>query len=144
MEKIGESETTIVYKDFAHSPSKVKATVSAFKKQFTDRDLVACLELHTFSSLNETFLQEYKSSLDAADLPMVYYSPETIAHKNLAPISSQQVGDAFGNEKVQVFTDSLKLFSSIPEKNGQKRVVLLMSSGNFDGVNLEEIAVRLI
>lgn len=144
MEKIGESDTTIVYKDFAHSPSKVKATVAAFKKQFTERVLVACLELHTFSSLNETFLQEYKSSLDAADLPMVYYSPETIAHKKLAPLSSVQVGDAFANEQVQVFTDSSKLFSSIPEKNGQKRVVLLMSSGNFDGVNLEEMAVQLI
>ena len=144
MEKIGESESTVVYKDFAHSPSKVKATVAAFKKQFVDRVLVACLELHTFSSLNETFLQEYKHSLDAADLPMVYYSPETIAHKKLNLISSKQVKDAFGNEKVQVFTDSADLFSSIPEKNEKKRVVLLMSSGNFDGVDLEATASVLI
>ena len=144
MEKIGESEQTVIYKDFAHSPSKVKATVGAFKKQFKERELITCLELHTFSSLNETFLKEYKGSLDSADFPMVYYSPDTIAHKKLVPISPDQVGSAFTNANVQVFTNSSDLFSSIPVPDNKKRVVLLMSSGNFDGMDLNEIADSLI
>lgn len=144
MEKIGESEQTVIYKDFAHSPSKVKATVDAFKKQFKERELIACLELHTFSSLNETFLKEYKGSLDSADLPMVYYSPDTIAHKKLAPISPDQVGSAFTNANVQVFTNSSDLFSSIPKPDSKKRVVLLMSSGNYDGMDLSEVAASLL
>ena len=98
-EKIGESETTIVYKDFAHSPSKVKATVSAFKKQFTDRELVACLELHTFSSLNEVFLEEYKHSLNAADLPMV------LVKEHLSQLS------LFPSFSVRLLPVSLSVFS---------------------------------
>ncbi len=131
------------YKDFAHSPSKLKATIGAVKKQFPNRKLVACMELHTFSSLNEAFLATYAHAMDEADEALVYYNPHTIAHKRLAPISIDQVKSAFGRNDLLVFTESSQVVALLQQRQWQQSVLLMMSSGNFDGVDFAALAATL-
>ncbi len=131
------------YKDFAHSPSKLKATTSAVKHQFKDRTIIACMELHTFSSLNETFLAEYNGSMNEADEAIVYFNPHTIEHKKLKPITEQQVLNYFNRKDLQVFTDSQKLVSYLKNKHLKNHVLLMMSSGNFDGIDFKQLSTEL-
>ena len=137
LELVKKTAISAVYKDFAHSPSKLKATSSAMKKQFSNRKLVACMELHTFSSLNEEFLKEYIGSMDKPDTAIVYFSPSAIAHKKLEPITPKQVLTAFGRKDLLVFTDSEKLETYLNNLNWENTNLLMMSSGTFEGMNLE-------
>jgi UDP-N-acetylmuramate: L-alanyl-gamma-D-glutamyl-meso-diaminopimelate ligase len=139
LELVRKTNTSAIYKDFAHSPSKLKATSSAMKKQFKDRKLVACMELHTFSSLNEEFLKQYKGCMDEPDTSIVYFSPEAIAHKKLEPITKEQVHAAFGREALLVFTDSKELEKHLKALNWEHQNLLMMSSGNFNGINFTEL-----
>lgn len=144
LELITKNDNTAIYKDFAHSPSKLKATTQAVKKQYPERKLIACMELHTFSSLNKAFLQEYKDSMSAADEAYVYYSNHTIEHKKLTAITPEEVKAAFGSENVTIYNDSDELFKMLQTKDWSNKVLLLMSSGNFDGKDLNKFGVRLI
>ena len=144
MELIAKNDKTAVYKDFAHSPSKLKATTAAVKQQYPNRKLIACMELHTFSSLNATFLKEYHNSMETADEAYVYYSNHTLAHKKLAPITPEEVKQAFGSKNITVFNHSNELFELLKNKNWDNSVLLLMSSGNFDGINLNEFGSGLV
>lgn len=144
LELLSKNENTTVFKDFAHSPSKLKATTEAVKKQFPDRKLVACMELHTFSSLNENFLAEYKGSMKDADVPVVYFNPHTIEHKKLKPITEEQVRQAFDDSRILIFTDSPALKEYLLNADSGNSVFLLMSSGNFDGLELEELAKEIV
>ncbi len=144
LEEIAKNDKTIVFKDFAHSPSKLRATTTAVKAQYPTRELVAVMELHTFSSLNAEFLALYKGSMQAADTAMVYYNPETIAHKRLDPISKEQVLEAFDREDLMVRTDSDQLTNYLKGLDWDNKVLLLMTSGNFDGVSLNDFAQSLI
>ena len=144
LELLAKNETVSVFKDFAHSPSKLKATTEAVHQQFPDRKIIACMELHTFSSLNENFLDLYKGSMDKADIAIVYFNPQTIEHKKLNPISETQVKDAFGNPELKIFTDSKKMMHYLLEMNHRNSVVLMMSSGTFDGINLDELAHQIV
>jgi UDP-N-acetylmuramate: L-alanyl-gamma-D-glutamyl-meso-diaminopimelate ligase len=144
LEPVKETADAVIYKDFAHSPSKLKATTSAFKAQFAGRRLVACMELHTFSSLNANFLGEYKDSMKAADKAYVYFNPHTIEHKKLPPISPQQVKDAFASDNVEVYTDSSLLMQELKRQTWRDSNLLLMTSGNFDGVDFVQLAEELI
>ena len=144
LEPVKETEHAVIYKDFAHSPSKLKATTSAFKAQFPKRTLVACMELHTFSSLNAKFLDEYHGAMQAADKAFVYFNPHTIEHKKLPPISPEQVKAAFATENVSVYTDSMALMSELKGMNWDESNLLLMTSGNFDGVDFVKLADELI
>ena len=139
LELVKKTASSAVYKDFAHSPSKLKATSSAMKKQFSNRKLVACMELHTFSSLNEEFLKEYTGSMDKPDTAIVYFSPSAIAHKKLEPITPKQVLTAFGRKDLLVFTDSEKLETYLNNLNWENTNLLMMSSGTFEGMNLENL-----
>lgn len=139
LELVKKTASSAVYKDFAHSPSKLKATSSAMKKQFSNRKLVACMELHTFSSLNEEFLKEYIGSMDKPDIAIVYFSPSAIAHKKLEPITPKQVLTAFGRKDLLVFTDSEKLETYLNNLNWENTNLLMMSSGTFEGMNLENL-----
>jgi len=130
------------YKDFAHSPSKLKATTWAVKQQFPDRKVVACMELHTFSSLTAEFLKEYNGAMDAADEAYVYFNPHTIAHKKLEPITEEQVTSAFARVDINVFTDSTALVAELQTQNWNNSVLLFMTSGNFDGVDFLEFALN--
>jgi UDP-N-acetylmuramate: L-alanyl-gamma-D-glutamyl-meso-diaminopimelate ligase len=144
LELLAKNDTVAVYKDFAHSPSKLKASVEAVKQQFPERTIIACMELHTFSSLNENFLELYKGSMDHADEPIVYFNPHTIEHKKLKPITEQQVKNAFGNSGIKIFTDSKKMYDYLLDKDHRNTVILMMSSGNFDGMNLEQMAQSVV
>jgi UDP-N-acetylmuramate: L-alanyl-gamma-D-glutamyl-meso-diaminopimelate ligase len=144
LELVSKSNVTAVYKDFAHSPSKLKATIQAVKKQFPERKLIACMELHTFSSLNQEFLDQYKGSMDLADEAIVYFNPHTIEHKKLKPITREQVQQAFDRKNIQVVTDSQEVISTILKIDFQNKNLLLMSSGNFDGMDFKELSNKII
>jgi UDP-N-acetylmuramate: L-alanyl-gamma-D-glutamyl-meso-diaminopimelate ligase len=131
------------YKDFAHSPSKLKATTNAVKEQFTNRKVIACMELHTFSSLTEEFLKEYKGAMDLADEAIVYFNPHTIAHKKLKEITTDQVMQAFNRKDLKVFTKSEDVTSYLKSLHWKNKVLLMMSSGNFDGVDFNMLASEL-
>lgn len=144
LEPVKQTEHSVVYKDFAHSPSKLKATTNAFKSQFPGRRLVACMELHTFSSLNAKFLGEYKGSMAAADEALVYFNPHTIEHKKLPPLSPEDVRKAFDSDNVRVFTDSAALVKELKSMDWSHANLLLMTSGNFDGLDFVELAESLL
>ncbi|MBK8362490.1 MAG: peptidoglycan synthetase [Bacteroidetes bacterium] len=144
LELLGRNENVAVYKDFAHSPSKLKATTHAVRSQFPERKLIACMELHTFSSLNEDFLAQYSGSMDDADVKIVYFNPQTIAHKKLKEITPEMVKKAFSNPDIKVYTDSAILQKDIQTYSKGKSVFLMMSSGTFDGMNLENLTAQLI
>ena len=144
LELVGKNDTTSIYKDFAHSPSKLKATSSAMKIQFKKRQLVACMELHTFSSLNEEFLSQYSGTMDLPDEAYVYFSPAAIEHKNLKPITVDQVYKAFNRSDLKVFINSEDLMKEIKSKDWNKKNLLLMSSGNFNGVDFNELAEGIL
>jgi UDP-N-acetylmuramate: L-alanyl-gamma-D-glutamyl-meso-diaminopimelate ligase len=143
LELVYKKEDFSFYKDFAHSPSKLKATTDSVRKQFPGRRLVACMELHTFSSLNETFLAQYAGAMDAADEAIVYFNPHTIAHKKLAAITPEMVHAAFGRKDLKVFQSGEQLRSWLVSKRWQKSVLLMMSSGNFDGIDFARLAAEL-
>ena len=144
LETIAENNHILILKDFAHSPSKLKATTHAVKSQFKNRKLIACMELHTFSSLKKDFLPQYKNAMAAADTAYVYYSPEVVKHKKLEAISIEDVANGFQSNNVTVFTDSAELFKRLESEVKSGTNLLLMSSGNFNGVNLDEFAKKLI
>ena len=144
LELIGKNSSCSIFKDFAHSPSKLKATSSAVKKQFTNRKLIACMELHTFSSLNEEFLNEYANTMDLPDEAFVYFNPETIAHKKLNKISEDQVLNCFNRSDLRVFTSSDEFVKELKSRSWQDSNLLLMSSGNFDGVDFNALVKELL
>lgn len=132
-----------VFYDFAHSPSKLRATTEAVKKQFPNRRLYACMELHTFSSLSKDFLEQYHGAMRDADVAYVYFNPETVRHKQLAEISADEVAAAFGGS-VKVFTDNNALAAELKKLPTQNANFLLMSSGNFGGLVVKDLAGELI
>lgn len=132
--KIGESYS--VFKDFAHAPSKVKATVDAVKEHFADRKLIACFELHTYSSLNKEFLQQYVGAMDKADEAIVYFSNHALALKRLEKLSVDEVKAAFNRADLAVYNDAAQLYERLKNISHANTVLLLMSSGNFDGLDL--------
>lgn len=139
LEKIAETATNVAYKDFAHSPSKVAATTAAVKEQYENRQLVACLELHTYSSLNPEFLKEYKGALDKADTAVVFYSPHAVEIKKLEAISEKQIGDAFERDDLIIFTDPKAFKDFLFSQKMENTALLLMSSGNYGGLDFEEV-----
>lgn len=139
LQLLAANKNTNIYLDFAHSPSKLRATTKAVKEQFPNRNLVACMELHTFSSLNKDFLSEYNGTMDKADMAYVYFNPETIKHKRLPDIDPKEVKNAFGG-KVEVFTDSQKLVEAIKSISYESSNLLIMTSGNFSGVDIKMLA----
>lgn len=141
---IGKNNHTVIYKDFAHSPSKLKATVHAMKLQFGNSRLVAVMELHTFSSLNKDFLKQYEGTMDDADIPVVFYDRETFLHKKMPVLDEKFVKDSFGNKGLNIFTDSNSLQQFLLNQDWADKNLLLMSSGNFAGMNIEELSNRIL
>jgi UDP-N-acetylmuramate: L-alanyl-gamma-D-glutamyl-meso-diaminopimelate ligase len=139
LEKIVEVKNTVVFKDFAHAPSKVKATTTAVKNQYKNRKVLACLELHTYSSLNPVFLKEYQGALESADEAVVFYSPEALAIKQLEEITAEQIKDAFQREDLKVFTNSNKFQEFLFSKDTENTALLFMSSGNYGGLDFERV-----
>ncbi len=144
LEKICETNSSVAYKDFAHSPSKLKATINAVRERYADKELIAAMELHTFSSLMADFLPQYKGCMAEADKALVYFNPKVIEHKRLKPITAEEVREAFGTDNVEVFTDSEALQARLREFCYDNTALLMMSSGTFDGVNINQFAKELL
>ncbi len=161
LELVKKNDSCAVYKDFAHAPSKLRATIHAMREQYPDRKLVACMELHTFSSLTQEFLQQYKNAMDEADVRYVYYSKHALQLKKLPDLHPDEVKAAFGGN-VEVFTDSKRLLDclialmhewltrqhsnnqTIKQSSNQGVNLLMMSSGNFDGIDFAQLADEII
>ncbi|WNH13416.1 UDP-N-acetylmuramate--L-alanine ligase [Thalassobellus suaedae] len=139
LEKIAESKNSVVYKDFAHSPSKVEATTKAVKEQYENRILVACLELHTYSSLNAEFLKEYKGALDAADVAVVFYSPNAVEIKKLKEVTHEQIANAFQRDDLIIYTNPDDFKAFLFSQNFDNKALLLMSSGNYGGLDFDAV-----
>jgi UDP-N-acetylmuramate: L-alanyl-gamma-D-glutamyl-meso-diaminopimelate ligase len=139
LEKITEKDKTVVYKDYAHSPSKVSATTKAVKNQYPDRTLVACLELHTYSSLNAEFLDQYQGALDSADKAIVFYSPDAVQIKKLEEVKAEQINQAFKRDDLVIFTNPADFKTYLYAQDLTNSVLLLMSSGNYGGLDFNEL-----
>ena len=139
LEKIAATKSTVIFKDFAHSPSKVEATTKAVKEQFKNWTVLACLELHTYSSLNAEFLAEYKGALDAADKAVVFYSPHAVKIKQLEEVSKGQIAKAFERDDLVIYTNPQEFKDFLFSQNLEKTAVVLMSSGNYGGLDFEEV-----
>lgn len=144
LEVVKENTFATVYKDFAHAPSKVKATVKAVKEIHPSRDLFACVELHTFSSLNKKFLPQYKDSLKNAQVSVVYYNPEKIKAKKLEPLMEADIKSAFANPEIKVFDNSQHLEHFLLTQSWKNKNLLMMSSGNFGGIDIHQLSEKLL
>lgn len=139
LEKIAENSSSVAYKDFAHSPSKVKATTEAVKNQYQDKPLLACLELHTYSSLNTEFLKQYQGALDAADEAVVFYSPHAVEIKKLDEVTHEQIETAFQRKDLKIYTNPTEFKEFLFSQNFNNKALLLMSSGNYGGLDFDEV-----
>jgi UDP-N-acetylmuramate: L-alanyl-gamma-D-glutamyl-meso-diaminopimelate ligase len=144
LELVLSGASTAVYKDFAHSPSKLLATVTAMKEQFPSRTLVAAMELHTFSSLSKEFLSHYRGCMDKADVAIVYFNPHAVEHKKMPSISRELIHEAFGRDDLQVYDNSSLLVADLLSREWKNSNLLWMTSGNFDGVNEKDLAEKII
>jgi len=139
LELVVKTEHTVIYKDFAHSPSKLKATVKAVKEMYPSRKLVACMELHTFSSLSKNFLEQYNGCMNEADVPLVFFNKHTIELKKLPPVSNEEVKAAFNNELLTIINDKETLLNFLQQQSWHNSVLLMMTSGNFEGLDYEDL-----
>lgn len=144
LEKVKETTTTVVFKDYAHAPSKVRASVRAVKELYPSREIVACLELHTFSSLNKSYLPQYKDSLKGITNAVVFFNPEKLKAKNLEPITEADIKVAFGNNSLKVFDDPKKLEEYLTSQSWTNKNLLMMSSGNFAGFDIKTLSERIL
>lgn len=143
LEVMASSPGSVVFRDFAHAPSKLRATIEAVRQQFPDRRLIAVFELHTYSSLNEKFLNEYNGAMDQADEGLVFYSAHALQLKRLPPLDKEKVSKGFGKEDLNVCTDRQELENWLLSKPKDNVCFLLMSSGNYDGMDISAISHRL-
>lgn len=143
LQKVAAAASFVMYKDFAHSPSKLKATTAAVKQQYPNREVIACMELHTFSSLQKAFLPQYNGAMNAADNALVYFSPEVVAHKKLPELDVNEVQAGFGGN-VQICTQTNEVLAFLKQQDWHNKVLLMMSSGNFDGIDYDALGQELL
>ncbi|MFN4298134.1 MAG: UDP-N-acetylmuramate--L-alanine ligase [Thermaurantimonas sp.] len=144
LQLLGKNQNTQVYLDFAHAPSKVKATLAAVKESFPGKKIVAVLELHTYSSLSKEFLPNYQHALEGADVPVVYFNPKAVEHKRLPALNKEEVADAFSIPVENIFTDASEVLKKLLAERASNTVFLIMTSGNFGGVDLKNWADQLL
>lgn len=143
LELISENDGFSLYSDYAHAPSKLKATVKAMKDRYPKRKLVACFELHTFSSLNKDFLPLYQNAMNDADEALVYYNPDNISKKGLNPISPEEVTSNFDKKGLMVFTEKQELLNYLSGRDWHNSNLVMMSSGTFDNIDIKQLAQQL-
>ncbi len=143
LEKIKETNDFTFFRDFAHSPSKLTATINAVKEQFSERTVIACMELHTYSSLNKDFLSEYENSMQKADIKIIYFDPKVVALKKLPEINANDILEGFNDKNIKVFSSSEEVKKAIKSQEYNNSVLLMMSSGNFGGINYNDFAKEL-
>ncbi|MFY9465614.1 MAG: Mur ligase family protein [Sediminibacterium sp.] len=143
LELLASNEQVNVYRDFAHAPSKVKATVEAVKQQYPDRKLFGILELHTYSSLNEAFMQQYKGAFDQVDVGVVFYSKHALELKRMPDLPAKKVKEGFAKEGLLVINDKAILETWLKSQDFSHSNILLMSSGNYDGIDIFSFAKEI-
>ena len=143
LELMAKNDQTTVYRDFAHAPSKVKATIDAVKKQLPGRKLIALLELHTYSSLNEKFMQEYRGVMDSADEAAVFYSQHALELKRMPALQKEMVQQGFQKKNLQVITQKDELENWLKNLEVENATILLMSSGNYDSIDVDAFAKQI-
>ena len=144
LELITRGKTSHLYKDFAHSPSKVIASVQAVKNQFKNFKITVCLELHTYSSLDKNFLKEYANTLDKADDAIIFYDPVALKVKNRIPLDSKFIKEAFANDNIEVINSRISLNSSLFKREFKNKILLMMSSGNFGDLNWKNLKNHIL
>jgi len=144
LELMGKNESSSFFKDFAHSPSKLRATIHAVRSQFTDKKLIACIELHTFSSLNKEFLSEYAHAMDEADVAIVFIDKKTFEQKKMSPYDAGIVKDAFAKGDLVFYNDPMELQKYLENIRMQSTNLLMMSSGNFGGIDLPDLSKKIL
>lgn len=144
LEIVKKNDSTIVFKDFAHSPSKLRATISAVKEQFPNRKLVAVMELHTYSSLTQDFIKQYNHTMDKADLAFVYYNHHALQLKRLPDLNKEKIYQSFDKQCLKVFDNKDELLENILKIDYKNTCLLMSSSGNFDGIDIKELANKII
>lgn len=144
LQKISENTHSVAFLDFAHSPSKLKATLEAVREQYPDKELIACMELHTFSSLNADFLPQYKDYMRSADQAAVFFNPEVVRHKKLPEITAEDVRKGFGDPQLKVFTERNRFLEYLSGQDYKNHVLLIMTSGNFSGIDIKATAEKLV
>lgn len=144
LELVKKNQSSAMYKDFAHAPSKLRATIAAMRNQYPERKLVACMELHTYSSLTAEFIKQYAHTMDDADIACVYYSQHALQLKKLPQLNPDEVKASFASDSVQVFVDSSELVNMLKNMDFSDTNLLMMSSGNFDGIDFSAFANELI
>lgn len=141
LQLLGKSDTVATYADYAHSPSKLKATVQSVKKQFPGRKLVACMELHSFASMQETYLEEYRDTMLAADVAIIYYDPALMSSYGFDSITPEKVRKAFSKDRlIQVYTETDKMLDRLYSLTWVNANLLMMTSGNFSGISFKDIS----
>jgi len=143
LEVMAKGDTSIVYRDFAHAPSKVKATIDAVKQQFPGRKLVAVLELHTYSSLNEQFMKEYNGAMEKADTAVVFYAKHALELKRMPDLPKEKVTEGFNKRGLVVINDKNELEAWLRQQDFANANLLLMSSGNYDGADIATLAQNI-
>ena len=146
LEKIASSRNRFLFKDFAHSPSKVKATNAAVRKQFKGFKLITCLELHTYSSLDTKFIHNYRDSLSLSDLPIIFYDPNALKIKNRQPITEEKIRGAFNDSRIKIFNHPNVLEDFLLKQDYHESVLLMMSSGNYGDIswnNLKDFFLKI-
>jgi UDP-N-acetylmuramate: L-alanyl-gamma-D-glutamyl-meso-diaminopimelate ligase len=143
LEVLKETTNTIVLRDYAHAPSKVEASTLAVKQQYPEKHLIAVLELHTYSSLSKDFIAQYDNTLEHANLPVIYYNPDAVTLKKLSPLTEQEIREAFGRNDIMLITDKEELERFILSQDYTNKSLLLMSSGNFGGLDLQKITDKI-
>ena len=136
LEVLVENDSYNIYRDFAHAPSKVKATIDAVKQQFPQRKLIAVLELHTFSSLNENFMKEYNGAMDNADEAVVFYSNHALELKRMPELAPEKVKQGFAKDNLLIINKKEELEQFLTSQHYSNANLLLMSSGNYDGLEI--------
>ncbi len=143
LELIGSNKSSNVYRDFAHAPSKVKATIDAVKEQYPDRKLIGILELHTYSSLNEKFMEEYKGAMDKADIAVVFYSKHALELKRMPELPKEKILKGFAKKDLMVINEKEELWDWLQHQSYSNSNLVLMSSGNYDGLDMLTFAKQI-
>ena len=143
LQLLSKNESVSVFLDFAHSPSNISATLKAVRQQYPDRQLVACMELYSASNLNENFLDQYNGTMDLADVKYVYYNKSLLKKNKMKIIDEDQISAAFGNSHIKIFTDHNELLKELYSINWQNKNLIFMSSGDFSGINFDEVANKI-
>jgi UDP-N-acetylmuramate: L-alanyl-gamma-D-glutamyl-meso-diaminopimelate ligase len=143
LEKLFDNKSIVVYRDFAHSPSKLKSTVEAVHELYPDKKIISCFELHTYSSLNKDFLSEYRNSFPIKGVNVIFINDHTLSIKKMPPLSDEGIKAGFNSDKLSIIRSKQNLENFILDNIQPDTVLLFMSSGNFGEMNYSDLIEKI-